>query len=91
MGKPIVDELNQPLSIGDCIRSVENGWHGQIKSTYEDGNDADGYIAMLVCNGVNFWTGEIDHDDIQHYAAMDVRKANRKRSVNDPVNMTNVL
>ena len=88
MSKPIVDELKQPLAVGDYVRSVETGWRGQIESVY---NEEDGYLAMLVCKGVNFWTGEIDHDDVQHYAAMDVRKTTRHRKVDDPINMLNVL
>lgn len=88
---PNVGTALPPLAVGDCIRSIENGWHGQIESTYEDGNDEDGYITMLICKGINFWTGEIDQSDIQHYAAMDVCKANRFSKSGDPVNMSNVL
>ena len=80
------DDKGQDLRIGDSIRGVENAWHGQIQSAYDDSG-----ITMLVCKGINFWSGEIDEDDVQHYAAMDVVKWTRAAQPGDLVNGINMM
>ncbi len=87
----ILDDKKNELAVGDCIRSVESSWHGQIQDTYDAGNDEDGHMVMLICKGINYWTGEIDEDDVQHFAANDVVKWTRKAQKNDPVNGFNFL
>ncbi len=82
----ILDDRKNELAIGDSIRSIESAWHGQIQSAYDDSG-----LVMLICKGINFWTGEIDEDDVQHFAAMDVVKWARKARKGDPVNGLNLL
>lgn len=83
----MLDYNKQEIVEGDCIRSIETGWHGKIEATEMQGGD---YL-MLRCKGINFWTSEVDEDDTQWFSPDDVVKASPKRSVNDPVNMANVL
>ena len=82
----ILDCKKNELKVGDCIRSIETSWHGQIQSTYED--EA---CVMLVCKGINFWDGSLDEDDTQYFSADDVVKWSRAVRIGDPVNASNLL
>jgi len=61
------DYHDKPLRIGDYIQNIESGWHGRIQTT-----ESRGARLMLVCLGVNWWTGKLDHDDKQWHAPRDV-------------------
>jgi hypothetical protein len=63
------DYDKKPLAVGDSIKNIESGWHGRIMSTEGEGADL-----MLVCLGINFWTGELDEDDKQWHSPFDVKK-----------------
>lgn len=80
------DYYGTPIAVGDSIRNIENAWHGRIESAYDEQG-----TPMLICKGINFWTGEIDHDDVQHHAAADVVKWTRQAGKRDPVNNLNLL
>ncbi len=87
----VIDYKKNPLAVGDSIRSIESRWHGRIESVYTDGNDEDGFQVMLICKGINHWNGEIDEDDVQHFAAFDVVKWTRAAQPGDPVNAINAM
>lgn len=66
-----------PVYIGRYARSVETGWIGRIKSTYEDE-----VCTMCVMEGVNdlyraikggHIEDAIDKDDIQHFSTDDLK------------------
>lgn len=85
------DKHGYKLVVGDCIRNIESNWHGKIKRMYRDGNPTDGYQDILVCTGINYWTGEIDHDDIQYHVAFDTKWWPRSVSGGDPINAINLM
>lgn len=67
------DYRKQPLEVGDTIRNIESNWRGVIQSVESHNGDA-----MLVCLGVNWWTGDLDEDDRQWHAPADVVKQRRR-------------
>ena len=74
------DYHQNPLAIGDRVRNIESAWLGQIVATEPDHNHPHGL--MLVCLGVNWWTGKLDEDDRQWHAPADVVQAGRSRIPN---------
>ena len=78
------DYKKQPLAVGDYVKNIESGWRGIIRETSGEGVDL-----MLVCFGVNWWTGEIDEDDKQWHSPYDVIKC--QRADNAAPNALNVL
>jgi hypothetical protein len=76
----MLDYHNQPISIGDTVKNIESGWRGVIQSTEEHNGDL-----LLVCSGVNWWTGELDDDDTQWHAPADVvRQRQQAPDPDDP-------
>lgn len=63
------DYNGTPLKIGDTIKNIESGWRGVTQSAEGEGIDT-----MLCCKGVNWWTGELDEDDVQWHNVYDVIK-----------------
>lgn len=84
--RDLCDYQKTPIAVGDCVRNIESGWKGRIKSVEGDGLDT-----MLVCKGINFWTGTEDEDDTQWHAPDDVVKAAAKHVPGEPVNANNFL
>ena len=66
----MLDYKKQPIEIGDSIKNIESHWHGRIIAVEGEGSDT-----MLKCQGINWWTGELDADDIQWHSPYDVIKA----------------
>jgi hypothetical protein len=67
------DYNKQPIAVGDTVKNIESGWRGRIESTEGEGRDL-----MLVCLGINWWTGEVDEDDKQWHSPFDVIKCRRQ-------------
>lgn len=86
----IQDYNKQPLKIGDAIKSIESGWHGQIMSTEGEAPDL-----MLVCRGINWFTGELDEDDTQWFDPYDVvkwcRNPEAEKEIDQAVNQINFM
>ena len=66
------DYNGNPLEVGHCIKNIECGWRGKTISTETINGDL-----MLVCHGINWWTGTLDNDDTQWHAPADVVRVNR--------------
>jgi len=75
--RPILDYRKNPIAVGDTIKNIESGWRGTIQEVANE-DDADPLNVMLICLGVNWWTGELDLDDKQWHSPFDVIKQPRQ-------------
>lgn len=80
----VMDAIEQKVTGGDCVKNIESGWRGIVQAIEKQDGEQ-----MLVCLGVNWWTGEIDSDDKQWHSAKDVVKCERVSK--DPPNALNFL
>jgi hypothetical protein len=78
------DDHGNTLQVGDYIRNVESGWRGQIQTTVDELHDL-----MLICYGVNWWSGDLDRDDEQWHAPADVVRCDRVGA--EPPNPINMM
>lgn len=81
----MTDYNGHPLAIGDCVMGIEDNWIAKITSV----DHLSGPETMLVCLGVNWWSGETDADDTQWRAPADV--VFHLPTATDPINPTNFL
>lgn len=78
-------DAKRKIKVGDYVRNIESHWLGRVREVEAQPDGG----TMLVCYGVNFWTGTEDEDDKQWHAPEDVQLSCLTDP--DPVNPINMM